>query len=95
MRVPEVILVGLPKGLGISRRHLPHIMTNGEKLPGHIVRSHARLYADQARRHIRKSGDNSVARHLLAQHNLASCIQAYEMEGILPWIDTKGDGCSV
>jgi hypothetical protein len=30
MRIAEVILVGLPKGLGIDRRHLPHVVTDGE-----------------------------------------------------------------
>jgi hypothetical protein len=59
------------------------------------VRSHARLYANQARRHIRKSSDNAIARHLLAKHDCSSCIQTYEVERILPWVDTKGDGCSV
>src|ERR1700756_1928311 len=66
-RIPEVILVSLPEGLSIDRRHLPHVVAEGEQLTGHIVRSHACLYPNQAWRHIRKPRHNSGARYLLAQ----------------------------
>src|SRR5262245_37215928 len=95
MRIAEVVLVGLPKGLGIDWRHLPDIVADGEQFPGHIVRSHAGLDPDQAWRHIRKPGHNSVACHLLPQHDFPTSVQAYEVERILAWIDTNGDSCSV
>jgi hypothetical protein len=44
MRISKVILVSLPERLGVDRRHLPHVVTEGEQLTGHIVRSHACLY---------------------------------------------------
>src|SRR4029450_3880695 len=71
MRIAEIILVALPEGLGIDRRPLPHVVADGDELAGHIVGSHACLYANQARRHICKPGDNSIARYLLAQYNPA------------------------
>jgi hypothetical protein len=74
-RIPKIILVGLPERLGIDRRHLPHVVAKGEQLTGHIVRSHARLYPDQAWRHIRKPRHNSGARYLLAQHDSSSCVE--------------------
>jgi hypothetical protein len=76
MRISKVILVALPERLGIDRRHLPHVMAEDEQLTGHIVRSHACLYPDQAWRHIRKPRHNSGTRYLLAQHDPSSCIEA-------------------
>jgi hypothetical protein len=75
-RIPKIILVSLPEGLGIDRRHLPDVVAEGEQLTGHIVRSHAYLYPDQAWRHIRKPRHNFGARYLLAQHDPSSCIEA-------------------
>src|SRR6476469_8653029 len=59
-RIPKIILVSLPEGLGIDRRHLPHVVAEGEQLTGHIVRSHACLYPDQAWQHIREPSTISV-----------------------------------
>src|SRR5262249_1359455 len=95
MRIAEVILVGLPEGLGIDRRHLPHVVADGDELAGHIVRSHTCLYADQTRRHIRKPGDTSIARHLPAQHNPTSCVEANQVQCVLAWVNPNGDDSSV
>jgi hypothetical protein len=76
LRISKVIFVGLPERLGVCRRHLPHVVAEGEQFTGHIVRSHAYLHPDQAWRHIRKSRHNFGARHLLAQHDLSSDIEA-------------------
>jgi hypothetical protein len=76
MRISKVILVSLPERLGVDRRHLPHVVAEGEQLTGHIVRPHACLYPDQAWRHIRKPRHNSGACYLLAQHDPSSCIEA-------------------
>src|SRR6476620_7584497 len=60
LRISKVILVALPERLGVDRRHLPHVVVEGEQLTGHIVRSHACLYPDQAWRHIREPSTISV-----------------------------------
>jgi hypothetical protein len=66
MRISKVILVGLPERLGVDRRHLSHVVVEGKQFAGHIVRSHACLYPDQAWRHIREPRHNFGASHLLA-----------------------------
>jgi hypothetical protein len=76
MRISKVIFVSLPERLGVDRPHLPHVVAEGEQLTGHIVRSHACLYPDQAWRHIREPRYNFGARHLLAWHDSASGIEA-------------------
>jgi hypothetical protein len=76
MRISKIILVGLPERLGVDRRHLPHVVVEGEQIAGHIVRSHACLYPDQAWRHIRQPRHNFGARYLLAQHDFSSGIEA-------------------
>jgi hypothetical protein len=76
MRISKVVLVGLPERLGIDRRHLPHVMPEGEQLTSHIACSCACLYPDQAWRHIRKPRHNSGARYLLAQHDASTYIEA-------------------
>jgi hypothetical protein len=74
-RIPKIILVSLPERLGVDRWHLPYVVAEGEQFTGHIVRSHARLYPDQAWQHIRKPRNNSGARYLLAQHDPSSGIE--------------------
>jgi hypothetical protein len=91
MRIAKVIFVGLPESLGVDRWHLPHVVAEGEQPTGHIVRSHAYLYPDQAWRHIRKPRHYFGACNLLTQHDLSSCIEANEVQRILPGIDTNGD----
>src|ERR1700756_3643482 len=76
MRISKIILVSLPERFGVDWRHLPHVVVEGEQLTGHIVRSHACLYPNQAWRHIRKPRHNSGASHLLAEHDPSSCIEA-------------------
>ena len=76
MRISKVILVGLPERFGVGRRHLPHVVVEGEQIAGHIVCSHACLYPDQARRHIRQPRHNFGSSHLLAQHDLSSGVEA-------------------
>src|ERR1700758_1048971 len=44
LRISKVILVSLSERLGVDRRHLPHVVTEGEQLTVHIVRPHACLY---------------------------------------------------
>jgi hypothetical protein len=73
-RITKVVLVVLPEWFGINRWHLPYVVADGEQLAGHIVRSHPRLYSDQAGRHIPKPSHNAIARHLLAQDNSSSSI---------------------
>jgi hypothetical protein len=50
--VSEVILVALPKRLGISRRHLFDLVTKPKQIPGHVVRGHARFDPDEAWRYV-------------------------------------------
>src|SRR5262252_203342 len=95
MRVSKVVFVSLPERLGVDRRHLPHVVAEGEQLTGHIVCSHACLYPDQAWRHIREPRHNFGARYLLAQHDPSSCIEANQVQCILARIDTNGDDCGV
>src|SRR5215831_12317361 len=95
MRIAKVILVCLPERLGIHRRHLPHIVAEGEELAGHIVRSHSCLYTNQACRHIRKPRHNSIACYLLPQNNPTSCVEPDQVQCVLAWVDTNGHGWSV
>jgi hypothetical protein len=76
MRISKVILVGLPERLGVDRQHLSYVVVEGKQFAGHIVRSHACLYPDQAWRHIREPRHNFGAGHLLTQHDLSSGVEA-------------------
>jgi hypothetical protein len=74
--IPEVVLMTLTERLGIGRRALPHIMTERQQLARQIVRGHASLDPDQARRHIREPGPNPIPSNLLAQNDRPPLIQA-------------------
>ena len=86
--IAEVILVGLPEGLGIDRWDLPNIVANGDEFTGHIMRSHAYLYTD---RYVRKPSHNPVASYLLPQGNLSSGTKPDQVQRVLPGIDSNRD----
>ena len=54
-----------------------------------MMRSDAGLHPDQARRHIRKTSLYLVARPLLTQHDRTAIIESYNVERVLPNIDTN------
>ena len=87
--VPEVVLVTLTEGLGISWRYLSHIMTERKQLAGDIVRRHTCLDPDQARRCIRKPPANPPASKLLTQDDRPPLIQADQVQRVLTRIDTN------
>jgi hypothetical protein len=70
-------------------------MADGGELAADIMRSHACLYPDQARRYVYKPSHNPIARNPLAQHNLSSCIKPDQVQRILAGIDTNGGYCGV
>src|SRR5271166_2042664 len=54
-----------------------------------MMRSDAGLHPDQARRHIRKTSLYLATRPLLTQHDRTAIIEAYDVERVLPNIDTN------
>ena len=53
------------------------------------MRSDAGLHPDQVRRHIRKTSLYLATRPLLTQHDRTAIIEAYDVERVLPNIDTN------
>src|SRR5580698_9141865 len=54
-----------------------------------MMRSDAGLHPDQARRHIRRTSLYLATRPLLTQHDRTAIIEAYDVERVLPNIDTN------
>src|SRR5580704_2596749 len=54
-----------------------------------MMRSDAGLHPDQARRHIRKTSLYLATRPLLTQDDRTAIIEAYDVERVLPNIDTN------
>ena len=80
--ISEVVFATLAEGLGISWRYLSHIMTERKQLASNIVRRHAGLDTNQARRNIRKPGPNPAAAKLLTQNNRPPVIQPDQMQRV-------------
>jgi hypothetical protein len=66
MGVSEIVLVALPKRLGIGRRHLFDRVAERKQLAGHVVRGHASFDPDEAGRNVHKSCSNSAPGDLFA-----------------------------
>ena len=64
--ISEIVLVALPKRLGIGRRHLFDRVTERKQLAGHIVRGHASFDPDEAGRNVHESCSNSAPGDLFA-----------------------------
>src|SRR6478672_11712002 len=90
--ISEVVFVTLAEGLGISWRYLSHIMTERKQLASNIVRRHAGLDTNQARRNIRKPGPNPAAAKLLTQNNRPPVIQPDQMQRVLACINANCAG---
>ena len=60
-----------------------------------MMSADAGLHADQARRHVGKACLYLATRPLLAQHDRATIIVAYDVERVLADIDANHGDCSV
>ena len=64
-------------------------MAEGVKLATEVVRSDARLHADQARRHVGKPCLHLATRPFLTQHDCTTLIVTYDVERVLADIDAN------
>src|SRR5207247_2000468 len=91
----EVVLLSLRIGPNVLRRHQPGIVAKTIELATEMMRPDAGLHADQAGRHVGKSGLHLAARPLLTQHNGTTLIVTYDVERVLADIDANHGDCSV
>ena len=75
-----------------GQRHLPHVVAECNQLARHIVRRHAGLDTNQARRNIRKPGPNPAAAKLLTQNDRSPVIQPDQMQRVLACINAHCAG---
>ena len=75
-----------------GQRHLPHVVAECNQLARHIVRRHAGLDTNQARRNIRKPGPNPAAAKLLTQNDRSPVIQPDQMQRVLACINANCAG---
>jgi hypothetical protein len=67
--------------------HQSGVMAKAIELAAEMVRANAGFHADQAWRHIRKSGLNLTTRSFLPQNNRAPLVEANDVEEVLADID--------
>ena len=70
-------------------------MTKRPELATKVMRTHAGLHADQARRHIGKPCFDPAMRPLLTQHDCTAAVEADDVERVLADIDTDYGKCVV
>jgi hypothetical protein len=75
-RVAEVVLLPFRIRSDIPGRHQPRVVAVRLELPAQVVRSNARLHAEEARPHIGEAVFDLAARQLPPQNNRAFPVEA-------------------
>ena len=86
--VSRVILLPLHVGLHVGRRHQPHRVTQCLELARPVVRRGTGLYANQARWQLLEERQDVAPLQLAANDNLASGINAVNLEDRLGDVET-------
>src|SRR5262249_28027399 len=78
--IAEVVLLSLRVGTHVLRGHQPSIVSKCFEPAAEVMRTHAGLHTDQARRHVGKPCFDLATGPPLSQHDSAAAIQADNME---------------
>jgi len=81
--VGRVVLVALDVRLHELRRYQPNSVTEPLQLSGPMMRTAARLHADQTGRQVGEKDGDLVSPQLLANHDIPSLINPVNLEHVL------------